>query len=61
MNTQPITRERFVQATGFEPENDDLERCNCPKAGQAGHHHCGWNTTENLPCFMAGPNKENQA
>ena len=53
-----ITREMYIQATGFEPVDDDLERCNCLKAGQAGHHNCGWNTTYNLPCFMAGPNKE---
>lgn len=52
-----ITREMFIQATGFEPGNDDLERCNCPKSGQQGHQHCGWNAANNLPCFMAGPNK----
>lgn len=28
-----ITAEQFAEATGRQPENDDLERCNCDKAG----------------------------
>lgn len=46
-----ITREQFRKATGFAPEQDDLERCNCDKAGQLGHFHCGWNNARNLPNF----------
>ena len=35
------------------PEEDDLERCNCEKAGQTGHMMCGWNSKVNLPIYMA--------
>jgi hypothetical protein len=47
-----ITREHFIERVGREPENDDLERCNCSKAGQIGHWWCGWNTEHDLPQFM---------
>ena len=36
-----MTYDEFTKATGREPINDDLERANCAKAGQAGHHCCG--------------------
>jgi hypothetical protein len=52
-----ITAELFKQYVGREPEDDDLERCNCEKAGQAGqagHMMCGWNSKENLPVYMVG-------
>lgn len=48
-----ITREHFIAATGYEPEQDDLERSNCPLAGQIAHSQCGWDYTLNLPEFMA--------
>ena len=44
-----ITREMFEQATGRVPEQDDLERANCPQAGQIGHSGCGWNIGMNKP------------
>ena len=50
-----ITRKQFIAATGEEPMDDDLDRCNCIKAGQAGHYSCGWNHKHNLPVFMVGP------
>ncbi len=50
-----ITVEHFYEAVGRLPENDDLERSNCKKAGLAGHHSCGWNWEKNLPNFMVGP------
>lgn len=50
-----ITAEMFKEVTGCEPVNDDLERCNCPEAGNVGHYHCGWNYTKNLPQFMTEP------
>lgn len=53
--TEIITRERFIKAVDREPVDDDLERCNCPHAGEDGHHHCGWNHSENLPRFMTLP------
>jgi len=52
-----ITAEQFEQATGYKPENDDLDRCNCDRAGQPGHSSCGWNKKENLPVFMTYPEK----
>lgn len=51
----PITAEDFRRATGHEPQNDDLDRANCPLAGKFGHSQCGWNHQVNLPVFMAGP------
>ena len=50
-----ITIEKFKEATGHEPLNDDLERCNCPQAGETGHFFCGWNTETNLPQFYGKP------
>ena len=49
-----ITAELFRQYTGREPEDDDLERCNCTKQGQQGHIFCGWNTSFNAPRFEVG-------
>jgi hypothetical protein len=53
-----ITKEIFLECTGHEPEYDDLERCNCPKAGEEGHAMCGWNSERNMPVFMVGPNSK---
>lgn len=50
-----ITHEQFIKATGREPDNDDLERCNCENAGMAGHYSCGWNRVLNRPVFQVGP------
>lgn len=47
-----ITRQFYREATGANPVHDDLERANCPKAGQLGHFACGWNTAMNLPYTM---------
>jgi len=49
-----ITREKFIAATGFEPEQDDLERCNCPDAGKIGHYLCGWDDETDRPRFITG-------
>ena len=46
-----ITLSMFIQATGYMPEDDDLERSNCPKAGQPLHEGCGWNHKLNQPMF----------
>ena len=48
-----ITAELFRQYTGREPQDDDLERCNCTKRG-AGHTWCGWNISHNAPRFEVG-------
>ncbi len=46
-----ITRQMFQRSTGNLPQQDDLERCNCPKAGQSGHDSCGWCEVHNGPMF----------
>ena len=46
-----ITARMFKEATGFKPEQDDLERCNCKKVGKIGHFMCGWDRERNLPRF----------
>ena len=50
-----ITEEVFFVATGHLPENDDLERCNCPQAGEIAHGCCGWDEENNQPQFYTGP------
>lgn len=50
-----ITAEHFTARVGYPPEKDDLERCNCPKAGQIGHLACGWNEFYDMPVFCVGP------
>jgi len=52
--TRKITIEMFEQATGMLPIYDDIERCNCPNAGELGHWSCGWCESKNLPYFMIG-------
>jgi hypothetical protein len=51
-----ITAEAFLTATGREPENDDLERANCPLAGESGHYYCGWDRAQNRPAYETGCN-----
>lgn len=49
-----ITREKFIEAVGREPKEDDLERCNCKTPGKIGHLLCGWCYECNLPIFICG-------
>jgi hypothetical protein len=49
-----ITEEHFTQRMRRAPEQDDLERSNCDKAGQPGHSQCGWDTEFDLPVFLVG-------
>lgn len=39
--THDLTAQDFTILLGREPEGDDLDRANCPKAGAAGHSQCG--------------------
>lgn len=59
-----ITAEHFRKAVGRDPIQDDLERSNCPQAGELGHHFCGWDHDKDLPVFMVGrevkPSQPNQ-
>lgn len=48
-----ISEADFAAAVGRPPQDDDLERCNCDRAGQIGHTQCGWNEKLNLPVFIA--------
>lgn len=48
-----VSREMFVAAMGRGPEQDDLERANCPDAGKVGHFMCGWDKAANLPVVEA--------
>lgn len=49
-----ITAADFRAAVGRPPQDDDLDRANCPLAGQPGHWFCGWDHDRNLPVFMTG-------
>ena len=47
-----MTVDEFKEATGREPQADDLDRVNCPQVGQAGHISCGWCLICNAPAFQ---------
>ena len=49
-----ITAEHFKKVTGRDPEQDDLERSNCKRAGKIGHLMCGWDTERDMPNFIPG-------
>lgn len=49
-----ITEQQYKKATGYFPEQDDLERCSCKEAGQPGHFFCGWCGLHDLPRFWCG-------
>ena len=49
-----ITAEYFSKHVGTPPVDDDLERCNCDKAGEIEHLCCGWCDTHELPIFCCG-------
>jgi len=49
-----IGEDYFEHAVGRPPENDDMERVNCTRAGELGHYHCGWCYLCNKPRYMCG-------
>lgn len=49
-----ITAEQFRQMTGHDPEQDDLERVNCPQVGQPRHSQCGVCPTHEKPRIYCG-------
>lgn len=55
-----ITKKRFIAATGREPVLDDLERANCPMAGEMGHWSCGWCEEHDKPKFMCNHQLQRQ-
>lgn len=46
------TEQDFINATGHEPEQDDLERCNCEHKNEIDHQSCGICEEHNMPVFM---------
>ena len=52
--TDRIDAQKFVNAVGRDPVDDDLERCNCEQAGKTGHWSCGWCKDHNKPVFACG-------
>ncbi len=48
-----ITPAEFEAAVGRPPRGDDMDRVNCPAAGDFGHWSCGWNDAAGLPEFLA--------
>ena len=42
----------FTNITGRAPENDDLERANCVKAGDESHNMCGQCVEHGQPRFI---------
>ena len=49
-----LTSKQFEELVGAPPVEDDLERANCGKAGEAGHHMCGICKEHNKPRFICG-------
>ena len=47
----PVTADTFYIITGHRPVYDDLERCNCTKAGEVEHWSCGM-CRHGQPVFM---------
>jgi len=47
--SQSLSKENYKKATGLNSVNDDLERANCPRAGELGHYSCGWSHAWDLP------------
>jgi len=52
--TQDITTQQFEEQFGIAPEQDDLERANCPEAGLPGHKQCGVCKEHKKPRFLCG-------
>lgn len=46
-----ITRKKWIDVMGFEPQHDDLDRANCTKVGEIGHMSCGWDFVLDEPRF----------
>jgi hypothetical protein len=54
-NPQPMKSvQQFYAATGYTPENDDMDRVNCTEAGNPTHSFCGWCNDHDKPRFICG-------
>jgi len=49
-----VTPEEFTAAYGREPQQDDMHRVNCSRAGNLGHSQCGMCEKHHMPRFMCG-------
>lgn len=49
-----IRAKEFEQRFGYAPDNDDLVRVNCPKAGEIEHLSCGVCAKHNRPEYECG-------
>lgn len=49
-----MTAQEFLEQFGRKPERDDLERVNCPKAGEILHLSCGVCPEHKRPMFECG-------
>ena len=49
-----MDKAEYKRLTGTKPDQDDLERVNCSKAGEIGHRQCGWCGNHKLPRFQCG-------
>ncbi len=49
-----VDADEFERMTGFAPDGDDLERTNCPMAGEAAHMMCGICPPCGKPRFVCG-------
>lgn len=47
-----MNRDEFETITESTPEHDDLERVNCPRAGEIGHRMCGVCSKCGCPLFI---------
>lgn len=51
----PMTEAEFEEMVGRKPREDDLDRINCPDAGEMLHTLCGWNLRHWCPAWEAPP------
>ena len=54
-----VTAKQFEEMTGFKPEDDDLDRTNCEKAGGITHTMCGVCQKCRKPRFVCGHPHDN--
>jgi hypothetical protein len=53
----PMDAEEFRARLGVEPEPGELDRINCPQAGEIGHATCGWDPAAKRPRCLGGPDR----
>ena len=59
-NNYLYTAEHFLHFVGHPPEQDDLDRANCPYAGSLGHQDCGVCVDHKKPIFCCPECWENR-